>query len=107
MNAEDNNYIEGFLKEDTSHSYTNVIHELFVSYSRTDMRKSFQTGVRVGFEQGIYKSKPENRILQLENICKNNNDKEFYDKFMKLCQEYNIRIEYHPEEGMIFTNLNE
>ncbi len=75
------------------------------SYSKMDMRETWLKGKRYGFEIGLNYSKPQARIEQLSNNIKNQKHKEFYDKFLKLCQEYNVRISYHPREGMMFEQL--
>jgi Tat protein secretion system quality control protein TatD with DNase activity len=111
MNPVENKFIEDFKRSDKSFSEKSTFLELFIhpfgrKYTNSELKEIFHSGINVGFQQGLYYNKPEYQRLQMNNNCKDENQKEFYEKFLKLCQEHNIRIIYHPLEGMMFEDLN-
>lgn len=107
MDIYTSNYIELRLKEDKSFRDRETgIGRLFQkSHSNLDMRRTWELGVKHGFELGIDFAAPKNQIENLfTNSCSEKHI-EFRDKFLQLCEEYNTRITYHPVSGMIFQDL--
>ena len=109
MNLAEEIYINEDDRKDTSYQdKENVLTLMFgwlIKYSKSDMRDAFLNGKRCGFEMGIEYSSNQAQMIQLFENITNPRDKEFYDKFITLCKEYNIRISYHPGKGMMFERL--
>lgn len=103
-------YYRNILEEDnktdtsfTDNSPSSILEFIFgIKAKQKELRDIWLSGKSHGFEMGIQAACPEVQRLQLMGDS-NKEHKEFYDKFVKLCQEYDISIMYHPLEGMIFT----
>lgn len=111
MNPKEKKFLEDFKNADKSFRekpmfLETLLHPFGEHYTNTQLKEIFHSGINVGFEQGLYYNKPEQQKFQLENNCEDQNKKDFYEKFLKLCKEHNIRITYHPDEGMKFEDLN-
>jgi len=51
---------------------------------------------------------PKGQELQLRGNVDKDPDPEhikFYNKFLELCNDYNVSIQYHPSYGMTLTQL--
>jgi len=108
MNIVEKIYIENDNSKDTSYQdKENFLTLMFggIKFTQSEVRDAWLNGKRCGFEIGLHYNSNQGQMLQLSNNITNPKDKEFYDKFITLCNEYNIRISYHPEKGMIFEKL--
>jgi hypothetical protein len=74
-------------------------------YSKLEARDIWHRGIKAGIEIGLNYGSPEGQIIQLNENTKPEH-KDFLDKFYKLAEEYNCRIQYHPEVGMVVTSNN-
>ena len=124
----ENNYFLNKLKIDFN-PYRNekssfimvILRAIFLKrkFKLKDLSDAWDQGADVGFEQGVHFCSPVRQQQELKESscgCGTNgqcslfvNDKpneEFYDKFYSLCEEYNMKIEYHPNYGLRFTELN-
>ena len=109
MNIVEETYIENDNSKDTSYqdeeNFLTLMFGWMMKYDKSEMREAWLNGKKCGFEMGLYYNSNEGQMLQLSNNITNPKDKEFYDKFIALCNEYNIRITYHPQKGMTFEKL--
>jgi hypothetical protein len=71
------------------------------------MRDAYESGFKIGYEKGYTDSArtARNPLSRLEGEM-NKEQEEFYNKFLDLCSQYNIRIQYHSSYGMGFVPLN-
>ena len=101
-------YLDDQNKGDTAFTGPGTLMQLFFGggYSQKEMRDTWFLGIEHGFELGIDYGSPKGRILQLTNNIENENDAEFFKKFLAICQEHNVRITYHPRKGMVFEQLD-
>jgi hypothetical protein len=111
--------VRDFLKKDKSHikdpstdfasAFVEGMGTLFGGdkYSRQDLRQAYEGGFHIGYEQGVYDQSRERRnpLSHLESGMTKEQE-EFYNKFLDLCNQYNIRIEY-TNNGMNFYPLKE
>jgi len=109
MDQIEKDYINNFLKKDKSfknkESFLSLLLQPFgKKYSEQECRKIWESGNRSGFEQGIYYGSPKSQKIQLINNMENENHNKFYKKFLNLCEDHNVRIEYHPNDGLVFRN---
>lgn len=76
-------------------------------YSISEMRQTYETGFTIGYDRGVIDASRERRN-PLSHFTEEMSDreKEFYNKFLDLCNEYDMRIEYHSERGMRFYPLS-
>lgn len=77
-------------------------------YHKSDMRQAYLAGKEIGFEMAYYLGSPKGQELQLRGNVDKDPDPDhvkFYDKFLDLCNEYNVSIQYHPSYGMTLTQL--
>lgn len=104
---ENKKFLDDFKKSDNSFRSNDTFMELLLRpfgkrYNINDMRKAYETGIDIGFDQGIHRYSYKGQRLQLRDNIKNKKHEEFYQKFLELSNEYNIAITYHPLAGMIF-----
>lgn len=102
-------FLDEFKRKDTSYERKDtflelLLHPLGRKYSDDDLRKAYETGIDIGFEQGINKNSVKGQMLELRHSCENEKHKKFYEEFDKLAHEYNIAITYHPDYGMKFID---
>lgn len=60
-------------------------------------------GIRM--QEGLRMGSIQEQRIDTTNGCKNERHKEFYE-ILKLAEEYNCAIVYHPLEGMCVMDLN-
>ena len=76
--------------------------------SRRKLREAYLSGKSIGFELGVKHSSHIGQIRVLRSEIKNPQEEEFYNKFLALCNEYNLGINYDSRfMGMHFIKLNE
>ena len=75
-------------------------------YSQTEMRKTWNLGIKHGIEIGLNRSSLKGQRFELNYNTKEEKQKEFLEKFYKLAEEYNCAIAYHPKVGMCVMDLN-
>lgn len=76
------------------------------TYSQADMRETWFQGIEYGLEMGLNLASLEGQRITINNNMKNPRHKEFYEKFLKLAQEYKCAIQYHPQVGMCVIDRN-
>ena len=97
------------MKGDTSfQDKETVLSALFGGklYSKTDMRETWDKGIKLGIEIGLSRTSLKGQIIELNKNTKSNKNKEFLEKFYELAHEYNCAIGYHPQKGMIVIDRN-
>lgn len=113
MNLSDEIYLDDDNRKDTSYTkdkgdpvIIDVLRLVFPQhYSLDDMRDAYVNGKKIGFEMGMDRGGVFGRTMELQQNLQDNNEKQFYEDFLKLCEKHNIRITYHPTKGLCFTNL--
>jgi len=75
-------------------------------YNQSEVREIWFSAMTLGMQEGLYMASLPGQRMDLYHNCKNENQKEFLDKFYKLAEEYNCAIIYHPLEGMCIVDLN-
>lgn len=101
-------FINDFLNHDKSYKERfSPIQFLFTNKHKKDKlrREGYEVGFHIGFEQSINFNDANRQLIQLHKGINNKNQQEFYDKFLEICELYNIRITYHPKYGMIWEQL--
>lgn len=91
------------MKGDTSFEERgSVLSLIFGSnkYSRKEMKETWNMGIKHGIEIGLRKASLEGQRIELTSNTKDENHKEFLEKFYKLADEYKCEIQYHVENGM-------
>lgn len=86
----------------------NVLTLLFggIKYSQSECREFWFEAMTLGMQEGLRMGSIQGQRIDITNSCKNERHKEFYTKFLKLTEEYNCAIVYHPLEGMCVVDLN-
>lgn len=74
-------------------------------YSQSEVREIWFSAMALGMNEGLRMGSLEGQRIDTSNSCKNERHKEFYQKFLKLSEEYNCAILFHPIEGMIVSDL--
>ena len=74
-------------------------------YSQSEVREIWFSAMALGMNEGLRMGSLEGQRIDISNGCKNKRHKEFYQKFLKLSEEYNCAILFHPLEGMIVSDL--
>ena len=69
------------------------------SYSKVDMRETWDSGIKLGIETGLRRASVEGQKLELYSNITNAKDKEFLDKFYKLANDYGCSIQYNSNAG--------
>ena len=77
------------------------------SYSKHDMRKTWDLGIKHGIEIGLNRASLEGQKIELNHNTKDDKNKEFLEKFFKLAEEYKCAIQYHPQIGMFVLDRQE
>lgn len=108
MNNYEEYYIQDELRQDNSfrEKITGMSLLFGGGKSQTELRETWELGVKSGFQKGIDFATSNYNALKLGNQADTPKQAEFYSKLMTLCNEYKIGIKYHPLEGMIFEDLN-
>jgi len=75
-------------------------------YTQSEAREIWFSGIRVGIEEGLRRSSLEGQRIETHRNLTNDRHKEFYEKFLKLAEEYECRIQYHPHLGMCVTDMS-
>ena len=70
-------------------------------YDKQEMRKTWDSGIKLGIEIGLRHSSPQGQRIELNTNTPEGKNKEFLEKFYKLAEEYKCAIEHHPQVGMI------
>lgn len=104
MTQENYDIINKQLEKDGS--YTLAMHFLDEFFSITvEKRKAYEIGYTRGFEEGYDHCKstePANPIAMISR------EKQFYSKFLKLCEGYNLKMVYDVNAGgLLFKKLRE
>jgi len=76
------------------------------SYSQAEVRKIWFDGIKSGIRTGLHKASLPSQKIELTSSIKNNNQREFIEKFYELCENHNCAIVFHPEHGMVISDLN-
>ena len=86
----------------------NVFTLLFggIKYSQSECREFWFQAMALGMQEGLRMGSIQGQQIDTTKGCKNERHKEFYTKFLKLAEEYNCAIVYHPLEGMVVMDLN-
>lgn len=74
-------------------------------YSKQEMRETWDSGIKLGIEIGLRKASLEGQRIEINNNTTDEKYKEFLVKLYKLSNEYNCKIQYHPEFGMTIVTL--
>ena len=77
-----------------------------ITYSQLECREFWFQAMQIGMQEGLRMGSLEQQKIDTMNSCKNDRHKEFYTKFLKLAEEYNCAIAYHPIEGMCVIDVN-
>jgi len=77
-----------------------------IKYSQSEVREIWFKGIELGMQEGLRIGSLEGQRIDTSLGCKNQRHKEFYEKFLKLSDDYNCAILYHPLEGMCVVDLN-
>ena len=77
-----------------------------IRYSQAECREFWFQAMSLGMIEGLRMATIEGQKIDLLNNCKTPKQKEFLEKFFKLAEAYNCAIVFHPNEGMIITDLN-
>lgn len=77
-----------------------------IMYSQSECREFWFEAMELGIQEGLRIGSIQGQRIDTSNSCKNERHKEFYTKFLKLAEEYNCAIVYHPHEGMCVMYLN-
>ena len=70
-------------------------------YTKEEMRKTWESGIRHGLEQGLYLASVEGQRVELYGNAQTPRQKEYLDKVYALAAEYNMAIQYHVQHGMM------
>lgn len=70
-------------------------------YSKHDMRKTWNNGIKHGIEIGLRKASLEGQRIELNRNTINEKHKEFLERFYQLADEYRCAVQYHPKFGMV------
>lgn len=94
------------MKGDTSFK-TSPFNLFPVKYSTKEMKETWNLGIKHGIEIGLRRASLEGQHIELNRSIENERQKEFVDKFMKLCQEYSCAIQYsYNGKGMVIIDRN-
>lgn len=77
-----------------------------IIYSQSQCRNFWFRAMTLGMQEGLRIGSIQGQRIDTTKDCKNERHKEFYNKFLKLAEEYNCAIVYHPYEGMLVMDLN-
>jgi hypothetical protein len=75
-------------------------------YTQSEAREIWFSGIAVGLEEGLRRASLEGQRIQINSNMQNERQKEFYEKFLRLAQEYKCQIQYHPHFGMCVIDRN-
>lgn len=75
-------------------------------YNQSEVREIWFSTMALGMNEGLRMGSLAGQRIDTSNGCKNERHKEFYQKFLKLAEEYNCAILFHPLEGMIVADLD-
>lgn len=74
------------------------------TYNQTDMRETWDSGIKYGIEIGLRRASLEGQKIQLNSNTTKTEHIEFLEKFYKLCEDYGCAIQFHPHHGMVVVN---
>ena len=77
-----------------------------IKYSQTEMKETWNMGIRHGIEIGLNRAGLAGQRLELHRNVKDPMQKEFLEKFYKLADEYKCAIQYHPQHGMVIVDTD-
>ncbi|MCK9445676.1 hypothetical protein M0Q50_02160 [bacterium] len=77
-----------------------------IKYSQDECREFWFHAMTLGMQEGLRMGSIQGQRIDLTNNCKDPKQMEFLVKLFGLCEEYNCAIVFHPNEGMIVTDLN-
>lgn len=77
-----------------------------IKYTQAECREFWFKAMALGMQEGLRMGSLQGQRIDITNSCKNERHNEFYAKFLKLSEEYNCAILYHPLEGMCVVDLN-
>ena len=89
------------MKGDTSFQETAFLPLFPIRYSQSEMRKTWDNGIKLGIEIGLNRASLEGQRIELNHNTLEGKNKEFLEKFYKLAEEYKCAIQYHPQIGMV------
>ena len=69
-------------------------------FNQIDMRETWHRGIKYGIEIGLRRASLNGQRIETFKNIENDRQREFYEKFLKLSDEYNCAIYYHPIKGM-------
>jgi hypothetical protein len=70
-------------------------------YTKREMKENWDCGIKHGIEIGLNVASIEGQRIELNYNTKEGKNKEFLEKFYKLCDEYDCSIQYHHRDGMM------
>lgn len=76
------------------------------TYKQVEVREIYFDALRQGMIEGLHMGSLEGQRIDTSTGCKNERHKEFYQKFLRLAEEYNCAIMYHPHDGMCVVDLD-
>ena len=96
--------IEDAKKSDNSFTEKGFLG-ILPTYKQVEVRKAWFDAMELGMIEGIKMGSIKGQRIDLHNSVKEPRQKEFLDKFFKLCDEYNCAVLYHPVDGMCIIDL--
>jgi hypothetical protein len=75
-------------------------------YSFGDVRNAYFNGLTKGFHEGKQFTTNSSTMLHLSHSANTENEKQFYESFLELCDKHNLGIHFDPLNGMGFRKLN-
>jgi ABC-type tungstate transport system permease subunit len=100
------NAIQNAKKHDKSFTDRGLFKMFPPKYEQSRVREIWFQAMALGMQEGLRMGSLEGQRIDISTGCKNERHKEFYEKHLKLAQEYNCAIAYHPMEGMCVMDLN-
>jgi hypothetical protein len=76
------------------------------TYSQSEVREIYFSAIQSGMREGLMMGSLEGQRIDTSTGCKNERHKEFYQKFLKLAEEYNCAIVFDMFEGMCVMDLS-
>ena len=97
--------IQEMKKTDTSFTDRGFMNLFPPKYTQDRVREIWFQALALGMNEGIHMAGLPAQKIDLYNNSKSERQKEFLDKFYKLCGEYNCGIAYSPLDGMCVIDL--
>lgn len=86
-------------KTDTSFTETGFMG-IPIRYKQDAVREIWFQAIELGMERGLDMASLDGQLIDINNNFQNDNQKKFYNEFLKLAEKYNCAIQYHPRYGM-------